>query len=190
MSIDKMKEIIVVEGRNDTVAIRRAVHADTIETRGSAIGNEVLSEIRRAQTKRGVIVFTDPDQAGERIRRIISREVPGVKHAFLPQREAKEKHKIGIEHATAEAIIRALQNVRSESDGEDVDFPITWEEYLDYGFAGRSESRQYREKVAEALGIGYANAKQFYRRLQMLRISREELHQAMERVRKDAANES
>lgn len=34
----KIKEIIVVEGKDDTVAIKRAVDADTIETNGSAIG--------------------------------------------------------------------------------------------------------------------------------------------------------
>jgi hypothetical protein len=32
-----IKEVIVVEGKDDTVAIKRAVEADTIETGGSAI---------------------------------------------------------------------------------------------------------------------------------------------------------
>ena len=34
----KIKEIIVVEGRDDTAKIKSAVDADTIETNGSAIG--------------------------------------------------------------------------------------------------------------------------------------------------------
>ncbi len=33
----KIKEIIVVEGKDDTTAVRQAVNADTIETNGSAI---------------------------------------------------------------------------------------------------------------------------------------------------------
>ena len=32
-----IKEIIVVEGKSDTVAVKRATGADTIETNGSAI---------------------------------------------------------------------------------------------------------------------------------------------------------
>lgn len=32
----KIKEIIVVEGKDDTAAVQRAVDADTIETNGSA----------------------------------------------------------------------------------------------------------------------------------------------------------
>jgi ribonuclease M5 len=108
-----IKEIIVVEGRNDTVAIRRAVDADTIETRGSAIPRHVLQEIRRAQAKRGVIIFTDPDHAGERIRRLISHQVDGVKHAFLAQHQAKGKRKVGVEHALPEMIQQALTEVRT-----------------------------------------------------------------------------
>ena len=45
----KIKEIIVVEGRDDTVAIRRAVDADTIETNGAAINDETIERIRLAQ---------------------------------------------------------------------------------------------------------------------------------------------
>ena len=56
----KIKEIIVVEGKDDTVAIKRAVDADTIETNGSAIGDHVIEQVKLAQ-KRGVIIFTDPD---------------------------------------------------------------------------------------------------------------------------------
>jgi ribonuclease M5 len=189
LSLQKIKEVIVVEGRNDTVAIKRAVDADTIETRGSAIGEKVLAEIKRAQKLRGVIVFTDPDYAGERIRRMISETVPDVKHAFLPQRLAKGKNKIGIEHATPAAIIEALNQVRSGDDRGEREEPLSWEEYLDCGFAGKCDSRLFRQKVADALGIGYGNAKQFFRRLHVLCITREELRRAMNRVRKDAKDE-
>ncbi|MCK9911523.1 toprim domain-containing protein, partial [Microbacteriaceae bacterium K1510] len=76
-----IKEIIVVEGKDDTTAIKRAVEADTIETNGSAIGEEVLRRIELAMERRGVIIFTDPDHAGERIRKIVSQRIPGCKHA-------------------------------------------------------------------------------------------------------------
>ena len=35
-----IKEIIVVEGKSDTIAVKRATGADTIETNGSAIDDE------------------------------------------------------------------------------------------------------------------------------------------------------
>ena len=71
----RIKEVIVVEGKDDTKRIQRAVDADTIETRGSAIDDETLDLIDRLAQTRGVIVFTDPDFSGEKIRRIISEEI-------------------------------------------------------------------------------------------------------------------
>lgn len=69
--MDKMKiqEIIVVEGKDDTRRLREVVDADTIETIGSAINEEILMQIEHAQETRGVIVFTDPDFSGEKIRK-------------------------------------------------------------------------------------------------------------------------
>ncbi|GAA3318012.1 hypothetical protein GCM10020331_019060 [Ectobacillus funiculus] len=53
----KIKEVIVVEGKDDTVAIKRAVNADTIETNGSAVNDEVIERIRLAQQKNEVLLF-------------------------------------------------------------------------------------------------------------------------------------
>ena len=52
---------------------------------------------------RGVIVSTDPDYNGERIRKIIMEAVPTAKHAFLNRGEATPKSKtkgrsLGVEH--------------------------------------------------------------------------------------------
>src|SRR5699024_9213874 len=105
---------IVVEGKSDTTKIKLAVDADTIETNGSAISKETLQLIAHAQEKRGVIIFTDPDYPGERIRHIVAQTVPGCKHAFLPRDEAKAKSSlksIGIEHASITSIQKALQHV-------------------------------------------------------------------------------
>src|SRR5690625_4138857 len=85
----KVKEIIVVEGRDDSAKIGQAVDADTIETNGSAITKEILEQIRHAKAKRGVIIFTDPDYPGKRIRHIIDQAVPGCKHAFLTREKAR-----------------------------------------------------------------------------------------------------
>ena len=98
-----IKQIVVVEGRDDTKRLKETFgRIDTIETRGSAIDEATLARIRQAQAKRGVIVLTDPDFPGEKIRKTISRAVPGVTHAFLPRAEGVPDHKgsLGIEHAS------------------------------------------------------------------------------------------
>ncbi len=42
----KINEFIVVEGRDDTERVKRAVECDTIETNGSAINEQTLEVIR------------------------------------------------------------------------------------------------------------------------------------------------
>ncbi|MFD3448300.1 ribonuclease M5 [Microbacteriaceae bacterium 4G12] len=178
----KIKEIIVVEGKDDTVAIKRAVHADTIETNGSAIGEDVINRVHLAQQTRGVIIFTDPDYPGERIRKIISDKVPGCKHAFLPKEEAiaKRKKGLGIEHATNESIRRALSNVQQEM--EEYISEITWDSLIEAGLIGGDQARTRRERLGKLLKIGYMNGKQLHKRLQMFQISKETFEQALTQV--------
>jgi ribonuclease M5 len=176
----KIKEVIVVEGRDDTAAIKRAVNADTIETGGSAINEKTIEKIRLAQQKRGVIIFTDPDYQGERIRKIISRAVPGCKHAFITQEDGRKRGDIGVENASPETIIRALSEVRTEmaeTAGE-----ITFDDLITFRLTSGPDSKERRLKLGEALGIGYANAKQLLQRLNAFQISRDEFVAAMKAI--------
>ncbi|WP_286884391.1 ribonuclease M5 [Aneurinibacillus sp. UBA3580] len=172
-----IKEVIVVEGKSDTVAIKRAVDADTIETGGSAIPKWVIDRIRRAQEKRGVIVFTDPDFQGERIRKIISRAVPGCKHAFIKKEDSQGKRNLGVEYASPEAIRKALAEVRTESESPDEQ--ITMDDMIDAGLVGGAQAKERRTLLGEKLGIGYANAKQLHKRMMILQITREEFAEAL-----------
>lgn len=176
----KIREVIVVEGKKDTAAVQRAVAADTLETGGSAIGPDVIRAIRWAQDRRGVIILTDPDGAGERIRRIISEQVSGCKHAFIPREEATGRDGVGVQHASPEAIRRALERVRTEEEPKEEG--ITWEEYLQAGLVGGEQARWRREALGEAMGIGYGNGRRFFRKLQLFRITCEELIRALDRI--------
>ncbi|NEU32533.1 ribonuclease M5 [bacterium LRH843] len=178
----KIKEVIVVEGKDDTVAIHRAVSADTIETNGSAVNETVLSQIKLALERRGVIILTDPDYPGERIRRIISERVPGCKHAFLPKEEAISKNKddLGVENASPEAIRMALRHARQEEENYPV--MIEWQDLLDAGLIAGPTAKSRRERLGVLLHIGYANGKQLHKRLQTFRITVEEFSSALKRV--------
>ncbi len=178
----KIKEIIVVEGKDDTVAIKRAVGADTIETNGSAVNAVTLEKIKLAHEKRGVIIFTDPDFPGGRIRTIVSQYVPGCKHAFLPKQEAIAKNGkgLGIEHASPEAIRQALANVHEEMD--ELKEEIPWNDLVQAGLIGGPHAKARREKLGERLRIGYTNGKQLHKKLLMFQISRQDFILALESI--------
>lgn len=181
----KIKEIIVVEGKDDTTAVQQAVNADTIETNGSAINEETIEKIKLAQQTRGVIVLTDPDFPGQKIRNTISERVPGCKHAFIPKEMALHKRGkgVGVEHASAETIRRALQDaqlMQAEAKEE-----ITNQDLITAGFIGGSGAKARREMLGRLLKIGYTNGKQLHKRLMVFEISRQSFIEAVEVIRKE-----
>jgi len=184
----KIKEVIVVEGKDDTTAIKNAVNADTIETNGSAISEETIDMIRRAQETRGVIVFTDPDFPGEKIRNTIAEHVSGCKHAFIPKEKAiaKSGRGLGVEHATSEVIREALKDAQlmDETAKEE----ITREDLLDSGLIAGEGAKDRREKLGKLLKIGYTNGKQLHKRLMMFQVSVEDFAEAMALIRQEEEN--
>lgn len=180
----KIQEIIVVEGKDDTKRIQQVVEADTIETIGSAINEEILERIAHAEAIRGVIVFTDPDFSGEKIRKIITEAIPTVKHAFISRRlatPAKRGASLGVEHASDEAIIEALKNVMTPKIEQEVaEIPLSV--LSEFGLIAGDQAKARREALGDVLSIGYTNGKQLRKRLKMFQISQEELVRAMKKV--------
>ena len=186
----KIEEIIVVEGRDDTAAIKRAVTAQTIETHGFGMNEEMWKRIDRAYKSCGVVLFTDPDRAGENIRRKIKERYPLCKEAFLPRREAVKKGDLGIENAAPEAIVEALLKTRStksaglpDEDAEEKGTRLFTVRDMDSnGLSSGKGSRKKREKIGEMLGIGYGNAKTFLSKLNGYGVTREEFYGAVQSI--------
>jgi ribonuclease M5 len=180
----RIKEVIVVEGYHDKQAVDRAVTADCLVSGGSAVSEAFLKQVERAMRERGVIIFTDPDYAGERIRKIVSQRVPGCKHAFLPREEAQAADgDIGIENASPESIRQALSHVRTEWAGRREE--ISWEDMIQFALAGGTDASARRERLGKKLNIGYANAKTFWKRMNILGVTREELIAACEELEQE-----
>ena len=177
-----IKEIIVVEGRDDTAAIKRALNAEVIETHGLGITDDTIERIKLACERRGVIVFTDPDYPGEKIRDIISKEVKNCKHAFLSKDKALKDGDVGIENAEPKDIIEALEKARMETISERTEFTKT--DMLLYGLVGMKDANIKRDLLGRALGIGHCNSKQFLKRLNNYEVSREEFEKAISEVLK------
>ncbi|KRM84596.1 ribonuclease M5 [Liquorilactobacillus vini] len=174
-----IKEVIVVEGKDDTKRIKLAVKADTLETNGSAISPSCLQQIALLQKRRGVIVFTDPDFSGEKIRQTIAQQVPGVKHAFLTKQQAipGKKGSLGVEHASVTAIRQALANVYTERPAAQplITRSMLQQAHLTAGYAAKSR----RARLGEILQIGYTNGKRLYERLNLFQITPEKFQTAV-----------
>jgi len=177
-----IKEIIVVEGKDDVAAIKRAVDAEVIITHGFTLKNSVINQIKKAQEKRGVIIFTDPDYAGEKIRKYITARVDGCKHAFLSKEEATKDDDIGIENASPESIIIALEKARSEIVERRHEFSQS--DLISNKLLGNDQAAYRRNELGKIIGIGYCNAKQLLSRLNSFGVTREEFEDAIKNIEK------
>ena len=166
----------------DVLAVRRAVAADCIITDGFRLRSSAIKNIRAAYEKRGIIVLTDPDTVGERIRARLTEMFPRARHAFIPVEDATNLSDgdIGIEQASPAAIRAALEKVRTPMDDPEEIFSMS--DMMVYGLTGTEDAAVRRAYLGRRLGLGFANAKTFLRRLNTYGITREEFASALKDI--------
>lgn len=180
----KIEQVIVVEGRDDTARLRQFFgDVDTIETQGSAVSSATLAHIKQVAQQRELIVLTDPDFNGLKIRQKVMAAVPQAKQAFLPRQAARPHHRgsLGVEHATKADLWDCLQHVVSLAPASMTD--VQPNDLVRLGLVGSPASQKRREQVGDYLHIGYGNAKQFLRKLTLFGISAAELGLAVQHVK-------
>lgn len=112
------KAVIVVEGKNDTSAVHSFLDCTTIETRGMDIDG-ALPEIREATKASQVVILTDTDPSGERIREYIHSHVKGCLDARVSSPNGKKRAQV--EKADSKEIFRAL---RAAGASIDIHLPV------------------------------------------------------------------
>lgn len=175
-----IKEVIVVEGIKDEIAVKRAIDAEIIYVSGFGISNRIIKLIENAQNRCGVILFMDSDSAGERIRRFISKRVNGVKHAYISRKKSMKNGDIGVENASPEDIIESIKNAKCIVDSKVDEFTMV--DLYKNNLINTRESSKRRETLGDLLGIGYANGKKFLSRLNSFNVSREQFENAIKKL--------
>ncbi|KUO60506.1 MAG: RNAse M5 [Gracilibacter sp. BRH_c7a] len=185
-----LEELIVVEGKNDAHAIRKALgDVDIIWTEGFGLTEDKLNLISEMAERRGVIVCTDPDFVGRQIRDRISTRVPKVKHVFISRQAAvnKKGNDIGVENVSSNDIRKAFKKVLEKSseestaqgDNYDSSGIIKMEDLVDNGLVGQEGSAAKRHVLGKILGVGDNNAKQFLYRVNRFKISKDDFIKAL-----------
>lgn len=171
---DKQSKVVVVEGHHDLAALRRIYpDIDVVITNGSEISDTTLNELKQLNEARGLILFLDPDGQGERIRRRIVDHVGPCDHAFLAKSDciSKNGRKIGVEHASRQAIIAALSDIWEETETSSLRW--TTGDLHQLGLLGKTDSKQRRKILCEQLGIGLANGKTLCHKLNMFNVPKQ-----------------
>jgi len=173
-------EIIVAEGRDDEIAIKKAVDAEVITTHGFGFGKKFLNQLKNLEKRKGIIIFTDSDYMGSQIRKRIAKEFPNAKHAYLSQAVSTKKGDIGVENANVEEIRKALKAARAETTKRSSEFSM--KDLIENNLINSDDASTRREKLNEILKIGHGNGKKTLSKLNSFGITREEFEEAMKVV--------
>ncbi len=177
--MNDFQPVIVVEGNHDKSKILQVFpDADIMTTNGSEISDSTLQALKHANKSRGLILMLDPDAPGERIRKRIVDTVGPAEHVFMKKGQCVDhkKRKVGIEHASASDIEKALSSHVVKDCGEKPELTISDLHAL--GLTGTEYARERRKKVTDHFSIGHANSKTLITKLAMFGITKK----ALERV--------
>lgn len=174
----KIKETIVVEGKDDAARISSCLDARIIITRGYGINEAIYREIQEAYERVGIIIFTDPDSVGARLRRELLKRFPRAKEAFIEKDQGLKDGDIGVENASCEVILRALEKVRTPATRH-MDYSMG--DLLHWGLVGPG-SKEKRKNFGRRLGIETLSAKATLDKLNYYGVELGEIEEALEDV--------
>lgn len=156
----RLKETVIVEGKYDRIRLAALCDANIMELGGFRIYNnkERLALIRRIAEKTGIILLTDSDSAGFRLRHYLCSAIPkaNIKNVYIPAVSGKEKRKnrpgkeglLGVEGMTTEALRKAFAAAGITPEKEQERKPaLSTAELYAMGLSGGENSSVLREKV-------------------------------------------
>lgn len=163
----KIDEAIVCEGKYDKIKLSSVFDTVIIETNGFGIFKDKEQQrlIRYLAQKRGIIIMTDSDSAGFKIRSFIKSITnnKNVKNVYIPDIYGKEKRKdkpskegkIGVEGVNVETILEALKKsgILFSENEKKVGREITHTDFFEDGISGGDYSKERRTALAKALGL-------------------------------------
>lgn len=165
----KLEQAVIVEGKYDKIRLSNILDAVIITTGGFGIfkNKEKIALIRLMAERRGIIIMTDSDRAGQMIRRHIENiaRTKNIVNVYLPTIVGKEKRKskagadgvVGVEGTDDAVIIKALERMgitgtKTEKQGR----TITKTDLFCLGISGGENSSVLRKGL-----LGYLNLPDF-----------------------------
>ena len=156
--------LVIVEGKYDKIKLERVLDALILPTDGFALfkDKQKTDFIRAYAKKNGVLILTDSDAAGFKIRNYLAAILPGetILNAYIPDVPGKEKRKsaassegkLGVEGMENAVLIEALIKAGIEETKVAEDSIKSYDLYK-YGFLGKENSSVLRGKLIFALGL-------------------------------------
>lgn len=158
---------VIVEGKYDKARLASVLDALIITTDGFGIFNSKEKQIliKRLAAEKGLLILTDSDAAGFKIRNFLKNIVPEdrIIHAYIPDIYGKEKRKdapskegkLGVEGIDNSLIEEALlrTGIFALKEKTEKTKLITNADLYEAGLSGKENSAEKRRKLLLSIGL-------------------------------------
>lgn len=171
----ELRQVLVVEGKYDAAKLAGLVDGLILTTDGFAVykDKEMQCLLRTLARERGLILLTDSDAAGFRIRHFITGLV-GAEHvlqAYVPAIPGKEPRKpqpgkeglLGVEGVPAALVVQGVQTAlaalpggaQERENGQNATprREILYSDLYEWGLSGRADCAERRRSFLRRLGL-------------------------------------
>ncbi|MCL2099572.1 MAG: DUF4093 domain-containing protein [Oscillospiraceae bacterium] len=164
----KIKQTVVVEGKYDKIKLENIISANIITTDGFKIYNDRQKQalLKNIAEKTGIIILTDSDSAGRRIRGFIKSFINDadceIINIYIPEILGKEKRKampskenlLGVEGTDNKTLLSVFEKYGAENNGG-TDRKISKLDFYEDGLTGAAGSAKKREYLRKRLDLPY-----------------------------------
>ena len=194
----KIKEAVIVEGKYDKIKLSAIIDTVIVETDGFAVfkDKEKQKLIRFLADKRGIIIMTDSDSAGFKIRNFINgiTKSGNIKNVYIPDIYGKEKRKteaskegkLGVEGMKPDVILSALQKsgVLCDENEKTERREITHTDFFEDGISGGENSSEIRKALAKQLDLPERISSSSFLKIINVYMTYDEYKEAVETVKR------
>lgn len=165
----KLEQALLVEGKYDAARLANIVDGTILTTDGFRVFKDgaLQKMLKRIAAAQGLIILTDSDAAGFKIRHFVTGLVgaENVLQAYVPAIHGKEARKaepgkeglLGVEGVNDELIVQGLTTAlesRTTCQKQTAQSrPITYTDLYDWGISGTANSAENRRVLLYRLGL-------------------------------------
>jgi len=169
----KVNQIVVVEGKYDAIKLDSIIDGLIIPVNGFSVfsDEEKKSLLKKLGRKNGIILVTDSDTAGFKIRNYVQNICRGsnIVNVFIPSVQGKESRKaspskeglLGVEGINKETLLKCFSDAGITASGthDIIKNNMTYTDLFELGLSGTDNASENRMKLAKHLNIPYKLSK-------------------------------
>ena len=162
----KVSQVVVVEGKYDAIKLDSIVDGLIIPVHGFSVysDDEKKNLLKQLGRKNGIILITDSDFAGFRIRNYVQNICRGseIINVYIPPVQGKESRKqspskeglLGVEGIDKTTLLKCLHDAGVTTGQSSVAKDnMTYSDLFELGLSGTANATENREKLAKYLNI-------------------------------------